>query len=300
MKTLSLYKSTDSLPQVRVLLDADVVLELFINRSPFVEEAEELQQLLVNLENSYLIEVYITDKCLRRICLELGENDIELGEKAVAYVKTKLNLKAIGIDQNLREQARTSPLRDFDSAEEVACAIAINLDAIITQNPQNFDGATLPIWSVANLLERISLEKNLEKQCQQHNLYYLTKHLQGSLAAFTYFVGHGTRKEPDILDFIKISGETHVSYSSVILFLGCCSSVSNIEVAKGRLGFLSFESKQYISTEQYAYLINSNPENQLKKSISYRVFLKALKKFLKNNKTDEYSNNNDFDSDYYE
>jgi len=37
----------------------------------------------------------------------------------------------------------------------------MNLDAIITQNPQNFDKANFPIWSVSELLERKNLIKSL-------------------------------------------------------------------------------------------------------------------------------------------
>lgn len=159
MKTPDLYKSTGGNPKIIVLVDADVWLELFINRSGFVEEAEKLQQLLVDPKNSPWIEVYTTSKCLRRIRLELGESDSDLGEKAVSYVET-MGVKLIPIDENLREKARTSSLlRDFDSAEEVACANAMNLDAIITLNPQNFDGANLPIWSVSEVLKRVQLQQ---------------------------------------------------------------------------------------------------------------------------------------------
>ncbi len=158
MKTPDIYKSTGGNPKIRVLVDADVWLELFINRSSFVENAEKLQQLLLDPEYSPWIEVYTTSKCLRRIRYELGESDSNLGEDAVAYVET-MGVKVIPIDESLREKARTYSLRDFDSAEEVACATANNLDAIITLNPQNFDGANLPIWSVSSFAKLLKWAK---------------------------------------------------------------------------------------------------------------------------------------------
>ncbi len=66
MKSSYLYKSTADNPRIRVLVDADVVLEIFINRSGFVEDIEKLQQLLVTQKDSQWLEVYITSKCLRK------------------------------------------------------------------------------------------------------------------------------------------------------------------------------------------------------------------------------------------
>ena len=151
-------ESTGDNPKIKVLVDADVLLELFINRSGFVEDAEKLQQLLVDPKKSSWVEVYITSKCLRRIHYELGESDSNLGEDAVAHVEI-MGVKKIPIDENLIQKARISSLRDFNSAEEVACANAMNLDAIITLNPHNFDGTNLQIWSVSELLKRVYLQK---------------------------------------------------------------------------------------------------------------------------------------------
>ena len=46
-------------------------------------------------------------------------------------------------------------MRDFEDAVQLACAIAENLDAIITRNPQDFEGAALPILSARQLLESL-------------------------------------------------------------------------------------------------------------------------------------------------
>lgn len=289
MKHPYLYQPIDDEPKVKVLLDADILLELFVNRSGFVEDVERL---LAEIKKSQQVEVYITDKCLKRIRIE-----DDLGDKASSFVEKMVRGRVIKIDSDIRALARVTCLPDYDSAEELACANARNLDAIITQNPLNFDGSTLPIWSVASLLERISLEKSLEKQYQQHN----------------------KPKELDRLKLIKMFQKSHLSSDSLFIFFEFSYPGNNMVSAEGRWSFLGFEPKQYISTEPkkyillvepkqyistepkvYNYLINSYFENQPGKSISYQLVLKAIKKFLKNNKTDEDSNNNDFDSNYYE
>jgi hypothetical protein len=239
MKHTYLDQSIDDEPKVKVLIDADVVLELFINRRGFVEDFEKL---LAEIETSPQVEMYVTNKCLKRIRLEEG-----LGENAALQIEEIFCGRVITISNAIRDEARTYRLPDFDSAEEVACAKNEQLNAIITLNPQNFDGSTLPIWSVANLLERVSLEKSLEKKCQiitqnpqnfdgatlpiwsianvlkrillkkslekkiqQQNLQKFF--LQGSFVACTYFVGHSTQKELDIdiLHWIKSSQEAHL------------------------------------------------------------------------------------------
>lgn len=46
-------------------------------------------------------------------------------------------------------------VRDFEDAVQLGCAIAENLEAIITRNPQDFAGAALPILSARELLESL-------------------------------------------------------------------------------------------------------------------------------------------------
>lgn len=63
MKHTYLDQSIDDEPKVKVLIDADVVLELFINRRGFVEDFEKL---LAEIETSPQVEMYVTNKCLKR------------------------------------------------------------------------------------------------------------------------------------------------------------------------------------------------------------------------------------------
>mgnify|MGYP001800744395 CR=1 FL=1 len=100
---------------MRFLIDADVVLELFLNRGGFVENTERL--LLKSTKTEWL-ELYITDKCLKRVFLELEDENSELAEQSVAFIKRSFNNRIIKIDSAIKEQARKYPLADFDSAEE--------------------------------------------------------------------------------------------------------------------------------------------------------------------------------------
>ncbi len=60
------------------------------------------------------------------------------------------------VDRSILEAAISSNLRDFEDAVQLACAAADTLEAIITRDFQDFAGATLPILSAGELLERLS------------------------------------------------------------------------------------------------------------------------------------------------
>lgn len=192
MENPYLYQPIDDEPKVKVLADADVLLECFINRGRFIEDAERL---LTEIEQSQQIEVYVTDKCLKRTQLQLGG---KLGEDAVLYVKKILHNRIIEISKSIREEARTCCLPDFDSAEEVVCAKTEQLNAIVTLNPKNFDGINdFMIWSVEELFARLQLNKNLLIQYEQKKTAIF---MSGSFSfsteirreeAIEVFIGHG-------------------------------------------------------------------------------------------------------------
>ncbi len=139
---------------IRVLADGDLVIELFINRSGFVEDAETL---VVELAQSPGVEVYITDRCLKRLRLDI--DDEQLVEDTIKAVKEPL--KVIKVDRQILEKARHLTDLDYESAVEQVCAAEQGLDAIITQNRENFVESTLPIWSVKDFVMRARLESLL-------------------------------------------------------------------------------------------------------------------------------------------
>lgn len=173
----------------KILFDADVILELFLNRSGFVENIEKL---LEEIKKNNLVELYITNKCLKRVSLELDDEDKEVAEKSVAFIERIFDdHRIIKIDDALKEQARKYVLPDFDSAEELACVVEMGLDAIVTHNPSNFgviceNGMSrLKIWHIKTLYYRLSLESALS----------LEWHAQASLADLHWWDHIGTLRE---------------------------------------------------------------------------------------------------------
>jgi len=134
--------------KMKILVDADVLLEVLLNRNGLVDDAEKIWKLTKNRQ----IEAYITEIGLDKIysfCTELADSD-------VAY-KIVTSIQAIvsrcSINRTLMEQARLSKLEDFESAVELTCAKEMELDGVVTLNVPSFAGADFRVWLVNELLE---------------------------------------------------------------------------------------------------------------------------------------------------
>lgn len=66
--------------KMRILADADMLLELFINRTGCVEDVERL---FMEVGNSNNIEIYITDLSLEKIRFYLSKPDAKLASDAI-------------------------------------------------------------------------------------------------------------------------------------------------------------------------------------------------------------------------
>ena len=65
-------------------------------------------------------------------------------------------MKVSTVDRTILETAISSNLPDFEDAVQLACAMALNLDVIVTRDTQGFAGATLPILSAGEVLQLLS------------------------------------------------------------------------------------------------------------------------------------------------
>lgn len=142
--------------QYHILLDGDLLIEVMYNRGDFAKELEHLLDTLTRLTN---LEFYITDKALRS--LEIEHLDPNVSKEAADYFRCLFDNKILTVTSSIIQQARELSIPDTDSAIEHVCVQEYGLDAIITQNQPNFPNASIPIWSIPSLEERITLENYL-------------------------------------------------------------------------------------------------------------------------------------------
>ncbi|AFY30910.1 PIN domain-containing protein [Calothrix sp. PCC 7507] len=143
---------------IRILVDADLILEALINCNNCVEDVRKLFDIA-----HPLIQMYITDVGKQKIYDYISRlRNTQIADLVIDWLQKKILI--CRIDQNILQKARFSPLTDFESAVELACVSERKLDAIVTHHRQNF--AQTPnqfwVWSIADLWVRANLESQLQ------------------------------------------------------------------------------------------------------------------------------------------
>ncbi|MCX7596323.1 MAG: PIN domain-containing protein [Fischerella sp.] len=143
---------------IKIIFDADIILEALMNRNDFGEEVSKL------LDRTHpLIQMHITDIGWQKIYAYASRlRNNKIAEVVVDWLQEKI--KICPVDQTILQQARSLPLKDFESAVELICASYEELDAIVTHNLDDFAEAPgkYRVWSVAELWVRANLESQLQ------------------------------------------------------------------------------------------------------------------------------------------
>ena len=135
---------------MRVLLDTDVILDLLLDRTGFVEsaaalwEAHEQGRLEAYISGITPINVFYIARKLK---------GAEIARRAV--IELLATLRICPLDQAALETALTLPLNDYEDAVQLASAMANRLDALITRNLEDYKNATLPVFSPPEFLARL-------------------------------------------------------------------------------------------------------------------------------------------------
>jgi len=135
---------------MRVMLDTNVVLDHLLNRVPWANDATALWQ--ANGAGNF-------DAFVSTIT---PVNVFYVARKAVGAVLarqiTGSLLAAVGIcavDQAVLRAAHALAFKDFEDAVQYASASDARMDAIVTRDPADFVGATLPVLTPADLLRQL-------------------------------------------------------------------------------------------------------------------------------------------------
>jgi len=73
-------------------------------------------------------------------------------------------IEICSVNQSILQQARSSPIKDFESAVEIICASYQQLDAIVTHKHDDFaePSANFWVWSMQASRTRAKLENQLQ------------------------------------------------------------------------------------------------------------------------------------------
>jgi predicted nucleic acid-binding protein len=134
---------------VKVLIDTNVVLDIALNRKPFVEDAALLWRLAEQKEiTAYLSNTSVTD-IFYIINKHAGR------ENARAFIADILDtFKLADIDEEGFREALDSGMSDFEDAVQYVICERNGCDALVTRNKADF-GDRANVLDPTELIERI-------------------------------------------------------------------------------------------------------------------------------------------------
>lgn len=136
---------------MRVLFDTNILLDLVLDREPFVEAAAAL----LELHEQGRIDGYISSITpINVFYLTRKNKGIEIARRAVQELLATLSVCAL--DRFILEDAHSLAFMDYEDAVQHATAIASNLDAIVTRNLKDYKNATLPVFSPVEFLSQLT------------------------------------------------------------------------------------------------------------------------------------------------
>lgn len=135
---------------MRVLVDTNIILDLLLEREPFLHDAEVLFQEIA----SGKIAGYATATTLTDIfyIARRHTQSIDLARQAVAI--TLATLEICPVDRSVLELALRSAALDFEDAVQIACALVQGLDAIVTRDA-DLSTDSIQVMSVSQVLQQL-------------------------------------------------------------------------------------------------------------------------------------------------
>ncbi|PZS00116.1 MAG: DNA-binding protein [Candidatus Chloroheliales bacterium] len=144
---------------MNILLDTNVLLDLLLEREPFVEDAKQVFQ----AKDAGRINIYITANSLtdvfyigRRTRVKDMSGEKALQEALTDVVTCLKTLEICTVDRYALEQAATLTGSDFEDNLQAACAVIASLDAIVTRD-EGFSATTVPVLSPADLMAKLAV-----------------------------------------------------------------------------------------------------------------------------------------------
>jgi predicted nucleic acid-binding protein len=126
----------------RVLLDTNVILDVFLEREPFVTDAAAIWQAV----QDQIVQGYVTATTLTNIYYIAHKlKGLTIARVAVREILSVMRVCAV--DDAVLRSALALPLADYEDAVQVACALASDLEAIVTRDSDGF--VSSPVQSIA-------------------------------------------------------------------------------------------------------------------------------------------------------
>ncbi|MCY7375935.1 MAG: PIN domain-containing protein [Pyrinomonadaceae bacterium] len=133
---------------IKALLDTDINLDFILQRQPFFVEADEIFLRRSNGD----FEAYVCDITPMNI-FYIGRKEVGRQKTIQAIADLLTMAKVCAAEKNILQTALSSPITDYEDAVQHECALAENLDAIVTRNTKDFKNSSVKVYSPAEFLQ---------------------------------------------------------------------------------------------------------------------------------------------------
>lgn len=129
---------------VRLFIDTNVILDLALDRTEFVKDAESL----FSLKDQEKIDIYISSLTLSTVAYFADKQKLD----SFSVVRKFLNwVNVIDLETIFFKQVLESDFLDFeDGLQYFSAARIIGIQAIITRNEKDFKHSKIPVFSPQN------------------------------------------------------------------------------------------------------------------------------------------------------
>ena len=136
-----------------ILIDTDVILDFFLDREPFSENAAKILSLCEKKE----IIGFVTPVIVTHVYYLLSQKGKQ--EKVIEKLKILLSLlEILIIDKNSIMVALNSDFKDFEDAlQNYAAELNGKIDIIVTRNTKDYKKSELGIMNPEDFLKSINL-----------------------------------------------------------------------------------------------------------------------------------------------
>lgn len=135
---------------MKVLIDANVVLDVLLNRAPWVTESQEVWNANHRRQiQGYLVATAVTN--LFYIARKLVGHPLALR----GVVDCLAAFEIVPVDKTMLTEAAALPGSDFEDNVLIRCAVAAQIDMIVTRNLTDFVHSPIPAISPGDLLNQI-------------------------------------------------------------------------------------------------------------------------------------------------
>jgi predicted nucleic acid-binding protein len=129
---------------MRVLIDADVILDLLLERQPHYPATVRL----FNLLQAGLVRGYVSSLSYANLFYILRKA-LQSGPAAVATLrKLRILANVLPVDEKVIDLALASGLSDFEDAIQYYAALGKGLDALVTRNRDDYQSAQIAVMTV--------------------------------------------------------------------------------------------------------------------------------------------------------